>query len=203
MEDIRPGPQRQGDFSLPVETPTSFHHQWRDTDFPITIRHTRMSKPTPIPDTLFHLSLYIGGIGFVMLTGLGFVARAQDSPGWPWWIAAPFCLIPLVTIICLTQTGAIKLVEMEKVERRLLKRLPPLPARVSLALAVLIYAVQFVCFVLGHMADWMPDRFDKIAESVGSLVGARMAAAGAALAIIGLLLWIPAVWKEFKSLEHP
>lgn len=160
-----------------------------------------MAKPTPIPDTFLHLSLWFGGTGFIVITGMGFVARAGDSPGWPWWVAGPPCLIPLLCLLRLEHTGTIKIVDMGKIESRVWKRLPPLPARVSIALAVFLYAVQGVSFVLEQMSAWLPDKFEKIAELIGSLVGARTAAAAAGLAILGLLLWIPAVWKEFRRAE--
>jgi hypothetical protein len=157
----------------------------------------RMARRIPVPDVVLHLALWLGAIAFVIAFGMGFVVRAEDLSPWPWWIGSFACWIPFALVMRLDSSGWIELVNTEKLEHRILRSWrPPVPAGVFLALSLLVTVLSGA---LSFLEDWFPARHALIVERVGRLVTARGGAAAAALAIIGLLLWIPAVLKEMRS----
>jgi hypothetical protein len=156
-----------------------------------------MARRIPVPDVVFHLAFWFGAIGFVILFGMGFVVRAEDLSPWPWWIGSFACGIPPALVLKLDSAGWIELVKTEKLEHQIMRRWRlPFP---SWMLVVLSLLLTVLAGAMSFLQDWFPERHALIAERVGRLVTARSAAAAAALAIIGLLLWIPAVVKEMRK----
>src|SRR4051794_15096162 len=99
-----------------------------------------MAQKLAVPDVVFNLALWFGALGFVIAFGMGFVVRAEDLSPWPWWIGSFAFGLPCAILLKLESSGRVEFVDTEKLEGRILKRLPPVPARIFFVLSVVAAA---------------------------------------------------------------